>query len=92
MITIKKDNKKLKLVKDIPLTSMGWELAMPIFIGALIGHQIDQHTSSSYTFTMICLVLGIIAGYYSLYKHIALELLRNKAARVEKQRQDRTTS
>jgi len=88
----KKDNKKRMLVKDITLTSLGWELALPIFTGAFIGYQIDKYSSSTYTFTLICLILGIIAGYYNLYRQIELEWLRTKAAKLEKQRQDRTTS
>jgi len=89
-MTQRKEYKKRTLLKDILLTSLGWELALPIFIGALIGYQIDQHTNSSYAFTLLCLLIGIIAGYYNVYKHIELEWLRNKVKKAEKQ--DRTTS
>ena len=73
-----------KVFKDIPFTSLGWELAFPIFGGTFLGYQIDRHlVGQHYTFTLILLVLGIIAGYYSLYKVIELEMLKGKIAKQQ---------
>jgi F0F1-type ATP synthase assembly protein I len=72
-------------LNDIKLTSLGWELALPIVGGAVLGHKVDQLLSRNYTFTIIFLVIGIIAGYYSVYKYIAYEMLRVK---LQKHRQE----
>ena len=73
----KKSNKKKA---NFSLTSLGWELALPIFGGVLIGYRIDRILiNSQYIFTIALLFLGIIAGYYNLYKLIELEVLRTKA-------------
>lgn len=70
---------KSKKYKNISLTSLGWELALPIFGGVFIGYQLDKILiKSQYLFTVSFLVIGIIIGYYNLYKLIDLELLRTK--------------
>jgi F0F1-type ATP synthase assembly protein I len=74
--TVKNKSKKYK---NISLTSLGWELALPIFGGVFIGYQLDQIlVKSRYFFTISFLVFGIVVGYYNLYKLIDLEMLRNK--------------
>lgn len=75
-------------MKAISLTSMGWELALPIFGGVIIGYQIDQFFNTSYTFTLSLLGLGIIIAYFNLYRHIELEMLRKKAATRQPQEED----
>lgn len=66
-------------MKAISLTSMGWELALPIFGGVIIGYHLDQLFDTSYTFTLSLLGLGIIIAYFNIYRHIELEMLRKKA-------------
>jgi F0F1-type ATP synthase assembly protein I len=73
-----KDKTDINWKKHIHFTSLGWELALPIVGGAFIGYQIDRQVGNGYSFTLILLFLGIITGYYSLYKYIELELLRLK--------------
>ncbi|MFN2304808.1 MAG: AtpZ/AtpI family protein, partial [Anaerolineales bacterium] len=50
--------------KNLPLLSLGWELALPIFGGVFLGYQVDRYFHSQYTLTLVFLVLGIISGYY----------------------------
>lgn len=74
-----KGKKPKKSTSNISLTTLGWELALPIFGGVLLGYHIDNNTpGSGYTFTFLLLVIGIFVGYYNLYKYIHLELLRTK--------------
>jgi F0F1-type ATP synthase assembly protein I len=82
-MTLKSDNRKPnKKFRNISLTSLGWELALPIFGGVFIGYQIDQSlVNSKYFFTVSLLILGILIGYYNLYKLIDLEMLRIKASK-----------
>lgn len=68
-------------IKDITLTSLGWDLALPIFGGVFLGYQIDRRMTSSYTFTLVLLVIGIIIAYYNLYRVIEIEMLRTKSAK-----------
>lgn len=76
------DSKTKGFLKDIPFTSLGWELAFPIFAGTFLGYQVDRYIiGENYTFTLILLFFGIIAGYYSLYRVIELEMLRAKIAK-----------
>lgn len=76
-----KKDQNTSLIKGIGLTSLGWELAVPIFGGVLIGYQIDRLLRTQYIFTLVLLFLGIFTGYYNLYKRIELEMLKTKAAK-----------
>lgn len=67
--------------RGLHLTSLGWELAVPIFGGAFLGYHLDRILGTKYTLTLIFLFIGIISGYYSLYKYIELEMLRTKFAK-----------
>lgn len=51
-------------------TSLGWDLALPIFGGVLLGHLIDQLLSTRYVFTLGLLVLGIATGFYNVLHSI----------------------
>lgn len=75
------DNRKLSLIKDINLTTLGWELALPIFIGALIGYLIDRQTDTHYFFIIGFILLGIGIGYYNIYKYVEIEMLRLKRSK-----------
>lgn len=77
----KQNNNRSSLIKDVNLTSLGWELALPIFGGALAGYLLDRTFAASPRFVLGLTVLGIIIGYYSLYRHIELEHLRLKVAK-----------
>ena len=78
-------------IRNISLTSLGWELALPIFGGVLIGYQLDHIlTDSSYLFTISLLLFGIIMGYYNLYKLIELEMLRTKIEKRHLENQSKT--
>ena len=66
--------------KNLSLTTLGWELALPIFGGALSGYYLDNALRTQYALTILLLVVGIFFGYYNLIKLIDLEILRSKAA------------
>lgn len=82
------DNKtenKTNFIKGLSLLSLGWELAIPIFIGVLLGYQLDKLLGSRLVFTIVLLLLGITTGFYNLYKVIQLEMLRTKVNQLIKQ-------
>jgi F0F1-type ATP synthase assembly protein I len=76
---------KKHLIRDFVKTSLGWELALPIFGGAFLGYQIDRFTSSSVPYTLIFILLGIAVGYYNLIRHIELEMLHLKVQKKHDQ-------
>ena len=80
----KKPENKSKFIRGLSLLSLGWELALPIFIGVLLGYQLDKWIGTRLVFTIILLLLGIAAGFYNLYKIIQLEMLRTKVAQLER--------
>jgi predicted F0F1-ATPase subunit len=62
----------------LPMISMGWELVLPIFLGVFFGYYLDRTLNAKLNFTLVLVVLGIFIGYYNLYRHIELEILRSK--------------
>jgi len=76
---------------SVPLTSLGWQLALPIVGGAILGYQLDRSSPNQFTYTLIFIVLGIIVGYYNIYKLIELEWLRTEAAKRRSKNKDLTS-
>ena len=50
--------------------TLGWDLALPIFAGVLLGQVLDRWLDMTPTFTLGLLVLGIGLGYYNLARFI----------------------
>ena len=88
-LTQKQTLKAKNWLKDIPLTSIGWDLAIPIFGGVFLGYQLDQALGLKYLFSLILLFLGVLTGYLNLYRVIELELLRSKSSQYEVPKEER---
>jgi len=80
--------KKNSLSSYASLISLGWELAVPIFLGVFIGYRLDQYFGLKYDLAITFLVLGIGVGYYNLYKTVELDYLRTKAAHIRAKKED----
>ncbi len=65
-------------------TSLGWDLALPIFGGALLGHLLDGRLETGYTFTLSLLALGVFSGFYNVMRSI------QRMEAQERQRGDRS--
>ena len=50
--------------------SLGWDLALPIFGGVLLGHLVDRWLGTGHIFTLGLLTLGIGVGYYNVVRFI----------------------
>jgi predicted F0F1-ATPase subunit len=83
----KKQKKKISL-KGIGLTALGWEIALPIFGGVILGYNLDRWLETNYMFTLGLLGLGIFIGYYNIYKRIEVEMLRKKLSDKQNQKDD----
>lgn len=53
------------------IAQLGWMMISSILIGFAIGYGIDLKCHSSPIWTFIFLVIGIAAGFWSVYKVIA---------------------
>jgi predicted F0F1-ATPase subunit len=51
-------------------TSLGWDLALPIFGGVLMGYLLDRRLGTRYLFTLGLLVLGIFTGFYNVARSV----------------------
>lgn len=72
--------------------SLGWDLAVPIFGGVLLGYFLDRWLGTKPIFTMGLIFLGIFVGYYNLGKFInrmkrldAQYLKEKKEAKLEEE-------
>lgn len=50
--------------------SLGWDLAVPIFGGVLVGYFLDRWLGTGHIFTLGLLCLGIALGYYNIARFI----------------------
>lgn len=51
-------------------TSLGWDLALPIFAGVLVGYLLDRTLNTTYIFTLGLLLLGTATGFYNVIHSI----------------------
>lgn len=51
--------------------SLGWDLAIPIFGGTLLGNFLDKIFGTGYIFTIGLIFMGIFISYYNLGKFIS---------------------
>ena len=58
--------------------SLGWDLALPIFGGVLLGHLLDRWLGTGYVFTLGLLMLGIATGYYNVARFIQRVEIRER--------------
>jgi F0F1-type ATP synthase assembly protein I len=50
--------------------SLGWDLAVPIFGGVLLGHVVDRWLETGYLFTLGLLLLGVATGFYNVFRAV----------------------
>lgn len=86
---MKKENREIWR-EALRATSAGWDLALPIFAGVLIGYLLDRLLNTRYIFTLGFLILGIATGYYNLLRSIQRLDRRScrKAAREEEEEEE----
>jgi ATP synthase protein I len=60
-----------KKVKDyFTIGSVGLHLVSGIIVGLAIGYFLDKTFNTNYTFTIIFFFLGILTGFYNMYKDV----------------------
>lgn len=63
--------------------SLGWDLAVPIFGGVLLGYALDRFLGTRYIFTLGLLFLGVFVAYYNLARFI------RRTDRADREREER---
>jgi F0F1-type ATP synthase assembly protein I len=86
---VKRDNGEIWR-EALRATSLGWDLALPIFAGVLVGYVLDHTLNTTYIFTLGLLFLGIATGFYNVIRSIQRmdERCRRQAARRSKIEKD----
>ncbi len=70
--------------------SLGWELAVPIFGGVLLGHALDQWLGTGHIFTLGLLGMGVFIGFYNLWRfHKRFEAQERQMEEDKEESQDR---
>ncbi len=63
-----KEKKKFSVIKDLAYySSLGFSVALSIFIGLFVGVWLDKKTGYSPLFTLVFLGLGIVAGFRNIF-------------------------
>ena len=64
----KEDEEKSNLMNLIAeVSTLAWNLVIPIIGGVMLGHYIDNRNNSGVTWTLSLLVLGVIIAFSNLY-------------------------
>jgi F0F1-type ATP synthase assembly protein I len=58
--------------------NIGWDLAMPIFLGVLGGNMLDQRWGTGSALTIGLLLFGLLVGVYNLARTLQRELRRDQ--------------
>ncbi len=66
------------------VTTLAWNLVLPIVGGVILGHFIDTRTQTHNTWTLSLLVLGIMVAFSNLY-NIYMEHGRQKKTQEKEQ-------
>ncbi len=67
-------------------TTLGWDLALPIFGGVLLGAFLDRRLGTGYIFTLGLLFAGAGLGFFNLWRfeqELEAEERERKAARAK---------
>ena len=54
--------------------AIGWMVVIPAVAGALVGRWIDDHRASGIFWTLSLLMLGLVIGCASAWRHVRKEL------------------
>jgi F0F1-type ATP synthase assembly protein I len=66
--------KRLFSSRDLRATTIGWEIALPIVIGPVIGFFIDRSKGTGVRWTLILLGVGLFASVTSIVRYVSHEM------------------
>jgi ATP synthase protein I len=68
-------------------TTLGWELALPIFGGVLLGYYLDRWLGTGHIFTLGLMVFGVGAGFYNISRFS--QRFESRRRQIERDESDR---
>ena len=60
--------------RDLRASTIGWEIAIPLFAGPVIGFVIDRRFDTGVRWTLILLVVGVIAAVAAIVRYVNYEM------------------
>lgn len=70
-------------------TSLGWDVALPIAVGGLLGNWLERRLGVGYPLTPGLVALGLMVGVYNAGRTLSREIQRDKwIAQCEKDEED----
>ena len=54
--------------KSGPYLNLGFGLAVPIILGAFLGHWLDGKWGTGPALTLVGIVVGMVAGFYNFFR------------------------
>lgn len=73
--------------RDLRASTIGWEIAIPLFAGPVIGFVIDRRFDTGVRWTMILMLTGVLLAVIAVIRYLSYEMyLMNKE--LEKKDQD----
>lgn len=80
--------KRLFTSRDLRATTIGWEIALPIVAGPLIGFILDRRFDTGVRWTFILLGVGLISAIAAVVKYLKYEFyVMNKEMEADKEKQ-----
>ena len=81
----KNDKKKSDQIWRTALSTinLGWEMALPIFMGVLLGNYLDKLTDNRFNLTISLLFFGIFISFYNYSR-----IIKKFDQKVEKKQND----
>jgi uncharacterized membrane-anchored protein YhcB (DUF1043 family) len=73
--------------RDLRASSVGWEVAIPLFAGPLIGFLIDRRLGTGVRWTLILVLVGLILGVIALVRYVRYEMHLMKKEMETKERE-----
>ena len=72
--------------RDLRASTIGWEIAIPLFAGPFIGFLLDRRLDTGVRWTIILLIVGLIAAITAVIKYVQYEfyLMRKELESDEK--------
>jgi predicted F0F1-ATPase subunit len=67
---MKRDKNKSTWKSSLAYLHLGWEMALPVFIGVLLGNYLDKLTNSKYHLSISLLFAGVFISYLNLARII----------------------
>jgi len=52
---------------------IGWSVTIPTLIGAVVGMWVDTHYPSSYSWTLMLLLMGLVIGCFNAWRWVDSE-------------------